>query len=140
MADKADKTITFEMLRIEPDRYKGKILILGGAVTQIVHTKQGSLIGLAQKPLDIWGRPTDTSSTGGQFLVFVPRYIDSLMYPAGLEMTVAGEVAGTSLNEKRYDDPVLISRELKPWPKEKRRQDPQVKWGDPLYEIQRQPY
>ena len=141
VADKADKTITFEMLRADPGLYKGKIIILGGTIAEITNLKQGSLITVDQKPLDFWNKPTRTTRTGGRFLLFYPRAVDSLTYAFGRELTVAAEVAGTSLKalgDKEYDHPVLVSKELKLWSREQKRPEAQTQWGDPLYDPQRQ--
>jgi outer membrane lipoprotein len=142
-ADRADKTVTFEMLRQDPVAHKGKLLILGGTIVQSAVVKQGSLITIDQKPLDYWGKPTQTSRTGGQFLVYYSRLIASPAYAPGTYITVAAEVAGTKLDvlgNIEYDQPVLISREIKLWPKEQKRQGTQTQWGDPLYAPQRQPH
>lgn len=141
MADKADKNITFEMLRADPDAHKGKILLLGGTIAQITSVKQGSLITVDQKPLDFWNKPTRTSRIGGQFLLYSSRQLDALAY-AGREITVAAEVAGTRLSvlgNSEQIHPVLITRELKLWPKDQKRPEAQPQWGDPLYAPQRQP-
>jgi outer membrane lipoprotein len=143
VTDRADKTITFEMLRSNPDVHKGKLLILGGTIAQVTVVKQGSLIAIDQKPLDFWNKPTRTSNTGGRFLVFYPRAVDPLTYSFGREITVAAEVAGTKLKflgDVEYDYPVLVSKEFKLWPKEQKRPEAQTQWGDPLYAPQRQPY
>lgn len=142
VVDRADKAITFDMLRAEPDLYKGKILILGGTIAEITNLKQGSVITVDQKPLDFWGKPTRTSRTGGRFLIYYSRPVDSLTYAPGRELTVAGEVMGTrlkALGDKEYDHPILVSKELKLWPREQRRPEAQTQWGDPLYDPQRQP-
>jgi outer membrane lipoprotein len=143
VADKADRTITFEMLRADPNLYAGKVVILGGVIAQITAVKQGTLITVVQKPLDYWGKPVRTNKTGGYFLVFSPRYLDSLTHASGRELTVAAEVGGTRLNvlgDTEYDYPVLSSKELKLWPSEQSRPGAQTQWGDPLYDPQRQPY
>lgn len=142
LVEKSDKTISFEMLRTDPAIYKGRLVIFGGVIAQTSNLKQGTLITVIQKPLDYWGKPVRTNKTAGQFLVFSARYLDGLTYSAGREITVAAEVAGTrlhTLGEREFDQPVLISQELKLWPREQGRAGAQTQWGDPLYEPQRQP-
>jgi outer membrane lipoprotein len=142
MVEKSDKTISFEMLRTDPTMYKGRLVIFGGVIAQTSNLKQGTLITVSQKPLDYWGKPVRTNKTGGQFFVFSPRYLDSLTYDAGREITVAAEVAGTSLKalgEGEFDQPMLISKELKLWPRELGKAGAQTQWGDPLYDPQRLP-
>jgi len=139
----ADKKITFDMIRADPDAYRGKIIILGGTIVELNNVKSGVLITVDQKPLDYWGKPTRTSRTGGQYLIFYPRYLDFLSYAPGREITVAGTVEGTklkTLGDATFDYPILTSRELKLWPKEQKHADAHPEWGDPLYDPQRQPY
>jgi outer membrane lipoprotein len=142
MVEQCDKTITFEMLRTDPTLYKGRLVIFGGVIVETSNVKQGTVVTVRQKPLDYWGKPVSTNRTGGDFLLFTPRYLDSLTYGAGREVTVAAEVAGTTLKalgEGEFDQPVLVSKELKLWPREQGRPGTQMQWGDPLYDPQRQP-
>ncbi|MFA5072870.1 MAG: Slp family lipoprotein [Nitrospirota bacterium] len=133
--DKADQTISFEMLRSDPDLYTGKMVILGGTIAETTELQLGTLIQVMQKQLDYWGKPTRTNRTGGPFLVYYPGYLNALAYAPGREITVAGEIAGTQLKlskelSKSYQHPVLVSKELKLWERTRSRNDPQS-W-DPL--------
>jgi outer membrane lipoprotein len=135
----ADKKITFDMLRSDPDLYRGKLVILGGTIAQIANVKSGVLITIDQKPLDYWGKPMLTRRTGGQFLLFYPRYLNFLSYAPGQVITVAAVVEGTkliALGDSEYDYPVLVSKELKLWPREQNQPEAQTQWGDPLYDPQ----
>ena len=121
LARQADKTIPFESLERDPEPYKGRLVILGGIVTQITPLKQGTLIEVLQKPLDYWGKPQRTDATGGKFLVHYASYLDPLVYAPGREITVAAEVEGLrskALGDVEYSYPVVLSRELKLWPRE----------------------
>jgi outer membrane lipoprotein len=136
MTAKADKAITFEMLQADPDSFKGKILILGGTISHISNTKQGTLLEVVQRPLDYWGKPKRTSRTGGTFLVFYPGYLNTFVYEPGREVTVAAEVEGTrskALGEIEYSYPVVVAKEMKLW----EREPPAAirpTWIDPLYD------
>ena len=136
LAKQADKTISFDNLLADPDEYKGKLLILGGIITQTTAVKQGTLIEVRQQKLDYWGKPQRTKKTGGQFLVFYHGYLDTLMYSPGRDITVAGEVQGTrspALGDRQYDYPIILSKELKLWPRV--RESPEKpQWIDPLYD------
>ena len=136
MVDRADKTISFEKLRADPDLYKGKLLILGGTISQITNLKQGSLIEVVQKTLDYWGKPKRTDKTGGRFLVLHSRYLNAMIYAPGREITVAAEVEGThskALGDSAYSYPIVVSKELKLWEGERRSWD-RPQWVDPLYD------
>lgn len=135
MARKADKTVSFKMVLAEPETFKGKIVILGGAIAQIKNGKQGTLIEVVQKELDYWGKPRRTERSGGRFILLHPRYLDALVYAPGREITAAAEVTGTeekSLSNGEYTYPLLIPKEMKLW--EKVRYQSQPRWWDPLYD------
>jgi outer membrane lipoprotein len=122
LAKRADKTIPFETLARDPDPYKGKLVILGGIITQTTPVKKGTLIEVLQKPLDYWGKPRRTDMTGGKFLVYYSASLDPLVYAPERELTVAAEVEGTrskALGDIEYSYPVVLSKELKLWPQER---------------------
>ncbi len=136
MTAKADNTITFEMLQADPDSFKGKILILGGTISQITNTKKGTTLEVVQRPLDYWGKPKRTSRTGGSFLVLYPGYLNTFVYEPGREITVAVEVEGTrskALGETEYSYPVVVAKEIKLWEREPSAAA-RPRWTDPLYD------
>jgi outer membrane lipoprotein len=138
LVEKTDRTITFEMLQADPNLYKGKFIILGGSIAAITGIVDGSLIDVYQTPLDYWGRPISTNKSRGQFLVYTPIYVDPDIYSPGSEITVAGEIEGTTLklpdNTELPKDtyPVLVSKELKLWPRKQGSEEPN--WWDPLWD------
>jgi len=133
---KADSTITFEMLQADPDMYKGRFIILGGSIAAITGLAEGSLIEVYQAPLDYWGQPIRTNGVNGRFLIYTPVYIDPDVYAPHREITVAGEIEGTTLKQSenaeltKYNYPVLFSKELKLWPRTRGPGEPD--WWDPL--------
>jgi outer membrane lipoprotein len=136
VADKADRTIPFEKLQADPEVYKGKLLILGGTIAQTTNIKQGTLIEVVQKRLDYWGKPERTKETGGRFFLFYRGFLDPMVYSPDRDITVAGEVLGISspmLGDKQYDYPVVLSKELKLWERERQSWD-KPQWIDPLYD------
>jgi outer membrane lipoprotein len=118
MTAQEDKTITFRMLQADPDAFKGKIIILGGTISQINTTKQGTLIEVIQKPLDYWGKPKRTKRTEGRFVVLHPGYLNTMIFTPGRQITVAAEVEGTrskALGEMEFTYPLVLAKELKLW-------------------------
>jgi starvation-inducible outer membrane lipoprotein len=138
LVDKTDKTVTFEMLQADPDQYKGKLVILGGSITAVTGSEEGSLIDIDQLPLDYWGKPIRANRASGRFLVYTLIYLNSYIYTPGSLITVAGEIEGTSLKlpgktePAKYAYPVLVAKELKLWPKKRRPEEPN--WWDPLWD------
>ena len=134
MVDKADKTVRFEKLQADPESFKGKIIIVGGTIAQTSEVNKGTLIEVTQRTLDYWGKPERTKKTGGRFLVFHQGTLNALAYAPGIDITVAGEVLGTSspmIGNKQYDYPIVLSKELKRWEPEPRSSD-KARWMDPL--------
>jgi len=134
MADKADKTVRFEKLQADPDTFKGKLIIIGGTIAHASDVDQGTVLEVIQRPLDYWGKPERTKRTGGRFFVFHPGMLNMLAYAPGIDITVAGEVLGTSIpmiGNKQYDYPVVLSKEIKRWEPESRSGE-KARWMDPL--------
>jgi outer membrane lipoprotein len=134
MVGKADKTVLFEKLEADPDSFQGKIIIVGGEIAKVSNVHEGTLLEVIQRPLDYWGKPERTKKTGGRFLVFHQGTLNMLAYAPGINITVAGEVLGTSIpmiGNKQYDYPVVSSKELKRWEPEPRSGD-KARWMDPL--------
>ena len=136
IADQADKTLSFRQLQADPDTFKGKIIILGGIIAQTSSIEQGTMIEIVEKPLDYWGKPKRTETTEGRFLVLHVGALDPIIFSPGREITVAAEIEGTrskALEGVEYSYPVVISKELKLWERERQSWD-RPEWIDPLYD------
>jgi starvation-inducible outer membrane lipoprotein len=129
----ADRSITFQKLSSDPASAAGKTVILGGTIAHSRRDRNATLIEVVQKELDYWGKPRRTDRTGGHFLVRADRPLDPMIYSAGREITVAAEVTGGEEPSLEGTGlyPLLISRELKLWPREGRAWD-RAEWLDPL--------
>jgi len=133
---RADKTIPFEKLLTDPERYAGTLVILGGTITTITVVKQGTAIEVLQKNLDYWGKPERTKRSGGSFVVLHPAKLDPMVYAPGRDITIAGEVLGSGsslLKNQHYDAPVLLWKEHKLWERERLTMD-KPQWFDPLHD------
>jgi outer membrane lipoprotein len=133
----ADRSLTFQRLQAEPNSHPGAIVVFGGTITSIVNRKDGTLIEIAEKKLDYWGKPIRTDKSGGHFLVFSHRYLDTMLYAPGRDITVAGEVVlaeGRPPGERESPLLFLHAKELKIWPRERLGWD-QPPWTDPLYNM-----
>jgi len=136
MADKADKTLSFEKLQADPEAFTGRLLILGGTIAEITAINQGMLIEVDQKQLDYWGKPVRTSRTGGRFIVFHPGYLNTMIYGQGVDITIAGEVLGLTspmIGDRPSLYPIILVKELKRWERERKSRD-SPQWIDPLYD------
>lgn len=116
--DKVNRTVSFQELRTAPEKFKGTWVMLGGMIVAAKNAKDGTLIEILQKPLDTDGRPLETDSTEGRFLVQSDTFLDSAVYHQGRLVTVVAEVIGRKelpLDEIMYSYPHLIMKALHLW-------------------------
>ena len=108
----------FPALFREPDRYIGKLVILGGTIVATKNLKEGTRIEVLQRPLDSETRPVFTDETGGRFLVVTQQFLDDGVYQRGRPITIIGEVAQPQvlpLGELEYRYPVVHAQALHLW-------------------------
>ena len=132
----ADRDVTFKQLQADPDAHAGKIVILGGTIVSVQDRKNETMIEIAQKKLDYWGKPHRTDTIGGHFQVLHKGRLDAMLYAPGRDITVGGEVIGSRdrpAAESSSSFLLLRDRELKIWPREKLTWD-KPQWMDPLYD------
>ncbi len=111
----AQKDIPISDVMKNPDAYIGNIIIIGGVIASSINTAEGTYIEVVQKPLDYRGIPKYTDISYGRFIVLYEGYLDTAIYSAGREVTVAGEVMGKRirrLGEMQYPYLLLRSKEL----------------------------
>jgi len=115
---KINRRISFSELKKDPEKYKGAWLMLAGVIVDSRNTKEGTIIEILQKPMDSDGRPLQTDSTEGRFIVRSDQFLDSAVYHRGREITVIAEVIGRKelpLGEIMYQYPLLVIKELALW-------------------------
>jgi outer membrane lipoprotein len=118
LLDRTEKNVPFSALQKEPERFSGKLLMLGGMIVDAKNLKAGTQIEVLQKPLDGEGQPVATDETGGRFLVVTSQFLDGAIYHRGRSITIIGEVAGSKLQllgELEYRYPVLTAKGLHLW-------------------------
>jgi starvation-inducible outer membrane lipoprotein len=89
----AGPPVSFAELSAHPDRYKGRLEILGGEVMSVTPWDHGSLLTVDQRPLDERLYPVGTIS-GGSFGVESGQWLNSHWYLPKSKVVVAGVVAG----------------------------------------------
>lgn len=115
LRERAERDLSFSALLRDPDRYEGRIVILGGIIASSLNTDEGTYIEVVQQPLDYRGIPEDTDVTEGRFLILYEGYLDKVIYSEGKKVTVAGVVIGKRvrlLEEMEYPYPLIKSREI----------------------------
>ena len=92
--------------------------MFGGMIVGSKNAKEGTLIEILQKPLDSDGRPLQTDSTEGRFLIQSDTFLDPVVYHEGRLITVVAEVIGRKelpLDDIMYTYPLLSVKDLHLW-------------------------
>ena len=104
-----DPEITFQMLIKDPDRYKGKVVLVGGQIVSTTVRESESWVEILQQPLDWKQRPQNTDVSYGRFLVRFQGFLDPAIYAAGKKITVLGEVLGKKSSASQRNGIYLCS-------------------------------
>lgn len=110
LLDTVDHSLTYRAVRTDPGRYRGTRLLIGGTIITVRNAQEGGLIELLHQPLDRQSRPRATDRSEGRFLAQSDEFLDPVIYHAGREVSLVGEVAGTKtfrLDDIDYTYPVL---------------------------------
>lgn len=92
---KADRSLSFEEIRDNPDQHRGTVVILGGTVIRTETRQNETLVEVQQKRLGVSMEPRDgDDKTGGRFLARFPGTLDPAEYTRGRRITVGGEIEG----------------------------------------------
>lgn len=126
------RDIPFESLKAEPDKFKGRLLVLGGKVLAAKRLKEGTQIEVLQLPLDGADAPIMTlPQSKGRFLAYQDAFLDPATIPEGTAVSMIVEVTGFKtlpLDEVDYTYPTLKIRTLKVWPETR-----YMPWQGPYY-------
>lgn len=120
---KVDSSITFREVQQNPNEYKGKIVLWGGEIIQILPQEDGTtLIEVLLWPLGWRGEPQRTVAFQGKFLILVKEHLNSSLYEGRNKITVAGEIQGEIQGEKEkfvtdstYRYPLVLSKQIHIW-------------------------
>jgi outer membrane lipoprotein len=93
LQQEAAPELSFAQLSAHPDRYKGKLVVLGGLVMSVAPWENGSLLTVDQRRLDSRLYPVGTTS-GGSFAVETSEWLNSNWYLPKSKVVVAGLVEG----------------------------------------------
>ena len=98
------------MVQANPDAFKDKKVIWGGIILSSKNLADKSVIEVLQTPLDRADRATEIEKSQGRFLTESSQYLDTFLYKAGKEITVAGIIKGIAtekIGERDYAYPIL---------------------------------
>jgi outer membrane lipoprotein len=140
MESQVARDILFASLKAEPEKFKGRVVVLGGKVLAAKRLKEGTQIEVLQLPLDKADAPIMIlPQSKGRFLAYQEAFLDPATLPAGTAVSMIAEVTGHKtqpLDEVDYTYPTLKIRTLKVWPEER-----YLTWPGPYYPyLYRYPY
>jgi starvation-inducible outer membrane lipoprotein len=112
----AERGVTLTMLSTNPRPYVGKVVLLGGTITEEEENEQFLLLRLKNRPLDQDyepHRPADLSSSeAGSYWVMVSKQQVPPKYRNWARATIVGRVTG----EQRFQtEPVLMLLYMRGW-------------------------
>jgi outer membrane lipoprotein len=123
MRKEVNLSLTFRQVAQSPDSYKGRIVLWGGRIIQVLPQADGTtLVEVLRWPLDWWDEPRETVSFHGEFLVLFKKTLDPSRYKRGVRITVAGEILGSiqgekikSVSDPTYRYPLLLNKQIHVW-------------------------
>jgi starvation-inducible outer membrane lipoprotein len=120
LASQVSWNLGFIDIRQAPEVYRGRVVALGGIVTQIEAVDEGYHVIVSELPFEpsTRYRPAVDLLPRGRFIVLIPRQAFSNDLRPGAEVTVVGEVLGAgTLSDAGGEErvPLLEVRHLKVW-------------------------
>lgn len=115
-----------------PERYGDARVVWGGRVLEVRNGAAASEIVVLAYPLDGSQRPQPDQSSEGRFVVALPGYVESLDYPPGRYVSVAGRLAGTRVepvDAHDYRYPEVAADAVHLWPAGFEHDRPQIHFG-----------
>src|SRR6266705_955560 len=117
------RDISFESLKAEPEKFKGRVVVLGGKVLSAKRLKDSTQIEVLQLPLDRADGPILTlAQSQGRFLAYQEAFLDPATVPAGTIVSMIAEITGSKthpLDDVEYTYPTVKIRTLKVWEAER---------------------
>jgi starvation-inducible outer membrane lipoprotein len=120
LAAQVSQNLSFADIRQHPEAYRGRIVALGGIITQVEAVDEGYRVIVSELPFEPSSRyrPAVDQLPRGRFILLIPRQATPSDLRPGAEGTVVGEILGAgTLSEAGVDDrvPLLEARHVKVW-------------------------
>lgn len=107
LRDKAEEGIPLSVIFSDPDKYKGKVVVLAGTVISSINKQEGTYIEVFERPLEHQGIQEYTDETHGslgRFFILLEGYGDTAVFYKDRKIIVAGEVMGKMVNPPAVAD------------------------------------
>lgn len=110
-----DQDLTFADAKRAPERYRGKILLLGGTVSERTDLPGATKMLIHEHDVDYRYSPNLGGLSEGEFLVVVRPPVNPAQYPAGKPVTVVGKLTGVEPAPGRESLPSFDALYLRSW-------------------------
>jgi outer membrane lipoprotein len=115
---KEKNLVNYSEVKPETDTKEGEWVRWGGIIAEVKNNVDSTTIEMVQLPLRNYGRPIETSESGGRFRVNVEGFLDPIVFSEGRSVTFAGQLEGVeegSIGEYVYKFPVVNSEGYELW-------------------------
>ncbi len=134
----AREDITLSQVALDPENFRGHVVIWGGVIVETENRMEGTTLTIMETPLSSEGLPADLELSRGRFLAKTEAFLDPAVYSAGRKVTLAGTIVGKEvrpIGEVPHTYPVLSIVEIRLWKEAPRVLTPPYPWywGDPYW-------
>ena len=120
----------FEEILNDPEKYVGKIVLMGGRIVQISASEMNSELMVLHMPLDLDHVPYNHSYSVGPYILTAARYLDPVQFEPGILLTVVARLTGSrqiKFNDKNHEIPMMHIMQIVLWePRKKLRPNLQI--------------
>ncbi len=121
MQSQISRDLSFGDIKADPERFKGRIVVVGGHVLSVKRLKDQTEIEVLQLPLDWSDQPvSNLMNSKGRFLAFSQSALNPATVPPGSQISMVAEVLGSqtaTLDDRMYTYPMFTIKIFKMWPK-----------------------
>jgi outer membrane lipoprotein len=110
-----DQDLTFADAKRAPERFRGKIFLLGGTVRERTDLPDMTQMRIHEHQVDTQYRPHISAPSEGEFLVVIRPPVNPAQYPAGKPVTVVGKLTGVAPATGRDPLPSFDALYLRSW-------------------------
>lgn len=124
MESQIARDVSFQDMKANPERFKGRLVVIGGQVLAVKASKDRTEIEVLQLPLDRSDKPIPIlTRSQGRFLAVQKDFLDPAKVPPGGNISLIGEVVGGTTRPvdqgNTYTYPTFEIKTLKVWPKQR---------------------
>lgn len=121
LQSQVSRDVSFGDIKADPERFKGRIVVVGGHVLNAKRLKDQTEIEVLQLPLDRSDQPvSNLMNSKGRFLAFSQSELNPAAVPPGSKVSMVAEVLGSqtaTLDDRTYTYPTFTIKTFKVWPK-----------------------